>query len=765
MTQIHGFSTKGTRHLSRGNVYPNHRLCDTCSQLDFRKLFRDGIGNTILSSDSAANREMEEEEENDDEHRVQLGFIDEIAKRSDCPSCRLVTHVVRIGLPTILEPDFHSKTEDVDRISCTLGSSLGHEMNEWPKQDNAGPSAIWLNIVLDINHRHLKLRRGLVLDVEQTTPGRMRGSSPLTPFYSGRAINPDRVDFNIVKSWLETCKTIHTYRCGHVSPANPPGLPHFRVIDVVSRTVVDAPPACRYVALSYVVGPPSYGKSMFRLRRANSAGQDTSSIKLPPSLPRTFEDSMAVVREIGERYLWVDALCIFDDDAQDKKTHISSMADVYGRSLCTIVAAHGEDADAGLVGVRPNTRIGEPQYSEVVDGLRIYVSLPELTEELFKVEQMSLGEYLSESDEDDDYDSGLVNALTPVGWVSRAWTMQEGLLSPSCLFFTKSQAHWVCSAEQCSESIAEPPMKQRFMLKPTSWAATISSPMIGLTADDSDLQEIRDGTHFTTYSGLIEEYSKRELTFQHDKLDAVEGMFTAFKARFGPAVLWGIPEDFFDLALLWRFLRGSSLDRGLPRNTDLFPSWSWASWPSEVSYERERRIEFSTLALHAKPLNSYFKETVDGRRAPILQLMDDATPAPSSPSTHPPVAYSPFLHFEASTARFKIFNTRLPWSRILTDPPCHIDPQMDFGVDIWIDDARDQKRLHGTECDFVALSTWHDELARADNEFHPDAYRGPVYNVMCVEWRDGVAYRLGVGSIKTQLWERAGPVRRAIKLG
>jgi len=55
---------------------------------------------------------------------------------------------------------------------------------------------------------------------------------------------------------------------------------------------------------------------------------------------------------MGERYLWVDALCIIQDDSMDKEWQIARMGSIYSSAVFTIVAACGVDADAGLPGVR-----------------------------------------------------------------------------------------------------------------------------------------------------------------------------------------------------------------------------------------------------------------------------------------------------------------------------------------------------------------------------------------------------------------------------
>jgi hypothetical protein len=66
--------------------------------------------------------------------------------------------------------------------------------------------------------------------------------------------------------------------------------------------------------------------------------------------PRTIQDAIDLTRALGFQYLWVDALCIVQDEEETKELLISNMDAVYGHAALTIVAASGLDADAGLRG-------------------------------------------------------------------------------------------------------------------------------------------------------------------------------------------------------------------------------------------------------------------------------------------------------------------------------------------------------------------------------------------------------------------------------
>jgi len=88
-------------------------------------------------------------------------------------------------------------------------------------------------------------------------------------------------------------------------------------------------------------------------------------------LPRTISDAIALVRLLGERYIWIDSLCLIKDDNQDMTNGIQSMDIIYEMSHLTIVAANGDNADAGLQRVRTGSSPCNQVVEEVLPGVRL----------------------------------------------------------------------------------------------------------------------------------------------------------------------------------------------------------------------------------------------------------------------------------------------------------------------------------------------------------------------------------------------------------
>lgn len=225
------------------------------------------------------------------------------------------------------------------------------------------------------------------------------------------------MDTNIVRKWLHTCDNSHDHqrrigksvkapiedKVAHLQRKN-----RFRLIDVQTNTVVEISGAVRYFALSYV-----WGNGI-----AHHAANLRAGALQHSDLPRSIRDALILVRRLGERYLWVDSLCIDQSNAEEKADVVSRMGDTYTGAYATIIEAAGSDAEAGISRLHYDTTRGErPVTFESKQGR---VSLLPC---LVPLEGLIIG----------------------TKWASRAWTYQERLLSNRCLFLLKTEVIFSCS--------------------------------------------------------------------------------------------------------------------------------------------------------------------------------------------------------------------------------------------------------------------------------------------------------------------------------
>ncbi|KAL2075082.1 hypothetical protein VTL71DRAFT_24 [Oculimacula yallundae] len=138
--------------------------------------------------------------------------------------------------------------------------------------------------------------------------------------------------------WYQTCMNAHGICC---APKKPPGasLPGFRAINCLTDSfeIENISWSEKYVALSYVWGTGTENERW----------------------PATVKDAIAVTKKMKLKYLWVDRVCINQDDYEEKMFLVSKMDAIYEGAEFTIVNAAG-NARTGLPGVSQTIR--KPQH-------------------------------------------------------------------------------------------------------------------------------------------------------------------------------------------------------------------------------------------------------------------------------------------------------------------------------------------------------------------------------------------------------------------
>lgn len=151
------------------------------------------------------------------------------------------------------------------------------------------------------------------------------------------------IEWNRIREVIKTCRRDHVECQKAASPHLPGG---FRVIDVTNRCIVQKE-QCDFVALSYVWGADTsmitYKSNIEERRRHGSLSTSR--------MPQTLEDAIQVCQHLQERYLWIDRLCIIQDDAEDKARQIRSMDIIYSAARFVIMNTHGDGATYGIPGV------------------------------------------------------------------------------------------------------------------------------------------------------------------------------------------------------------------------------------------------------------------------------------------------------------------------------------------------------------------------------------------------------------------------------
>lgn len=337
-----------------------------------------------------------------------------------------------------------------------------------------------------------------------------------------------------------------------------------------------------YAALSYCWGTQSQKTTTKSTVQEHLAGIPVLE------LPATIQDAIKLCQCLDIQYLWVDSLCIVQDDSEDWHHEAAEMASIYGRSALTITTPHNSHCHESFDALKNTPQDGPPLpqilWEHHQEGKTITGTVT--------VRQKSL---TSGGGPPFPYSSGNINSP----WMARGWTLQEWLLSPRVLH-CGSERVWDCYQTWHSET-STGQARHDGALNDTesardSLAAHIFSRMARL--DPTILQGGLD----THWARLVEDFTSRTLSREMDKMPAIAGLATKFMEHSHAKVpgakylagLWdykGInpfsghayPTSQLPLGLLWR---RSSVQHMRPPAAYRAPSWSWAALDGPVSMFR-----------------------------------------------------------------------------------------------------------------------------------------------------------------------------------
>ncbi|ERF76321.1 hypothetical protein EPUS_04179 [Endocarpon pusillum Z07020] len=353
---------------------------------------------------------------------------------------------------------------------------------------------------------------------------------------------PSQVNYSRVVQWLEYCRSHHANRCTSEQPV----LAGLKLLDCSSFLVIAAPILFRYVALSYVWGGSKGGS-------CNGVTIFTGGAKVLRScLPNVVLDAIQVTKALGLRYLWVDKLCIDQDNPTLKHDQISQMDKIYRGAEVTIIAAAGEDDNYGLPGVGKRRRRAQPVAK--IGNIRLVSSMAHPH-----------------------------HTITSSRWWTRAWTYQEAVLSQRRLVFTEDQTYFECNRMNCSESFQGDLDVFHVTARSLFWGVHHPGIFSGEEGTSNLSSRLR-------YFDLASQYTAKELSFEEDSLKAFAGIMRHLRSSWYPICqVWGVPYEHngyksIRRGLLWCHKQHCWSTLAKPHRRSDFPSWSWAGWAGEIDF-------------------------------------------------------------------------------------------------------------------------------------------------------------------------------------
>ncbi|KAF2189976.1 HET-domain-containing protein [Zopfia rhizophila CBS 207.26] len=347
--------------------------------------------------------------------------------------------------------------------------------------------------------------------------------------------------FALLRAWLRWCDKSHD--CNNHDAKSETALPTRLLYvgnpnpDVLSLYCPKENDKVKYIALSHC-----WGKLTKERKREFCTTNDNIKTRLNGFsfliLPKTFRDAVRVTRELGIQYLWIDSLCIIQWNQKDWKHEATRMEGVFASAYCTIAATSAVDSEAGFL--KRNVS-NECILAQAASGRQFYIC----------ADTDGSNNHVDIDDFNDHVEKAPLN--------TRAWVMQERVLSRRTIHFSDKQMYWECGEGVYCENLTrlESYFRKKFFM-----------------GDRRTMEFI----HF-----LSEAYSKRHLTEDTDRCVAISGLEARIARARGCQSRYGIFQDFLHRNLLWQ-RSGHKKTKWIGYEPGIIPSWSWMAYDGGIQF-------------------------------------------------------------------------------------------------------------------------------------------------------------------------------------
>ncbi len=260
---------------------------------------------------------------------------------------------------------------------------------------------------------------------------------------------------------------------------------------------------------------------------------------LTSSLPQTLRDAVRVTWELGIQWIWIDSLCIHQDDPEEIATEVAQMHLVYGNSYITVSATRASHCSQGFL-----------HKSSLLAPATIGYKLP------FASPCGRLGSVILSR----------FKVTSPID--ERGWILQEHLLARRVLRFTDFQLHWACEHASVFEKEDTETLPSLHVKK-----VKVDYEMYKGIRDDN-----RNSRH---WMDIVQQFTKRNLTKDSDKLPALSGIAKVWAQTSKDPYLAGLWRSHLPLGLLWTSAQPFMQEKFRAYRA---PSWSWASLIGQVDW-------------------------------------------------------------------------------------------------------------------------------------------------------------------------------------
>ncbi|RYP62745.1 hypothetical protein DL771_009590 [Monosporascus sp. 5C6A] len=322
-----------------------------------------------------------------------------------------------------------------------------------------------------------------------------------------------------------------------------------RIIETQKATPLlqhNGEPWLYYAALSH-----RWSASTERSSTTKANFQSRTSGFMTSDLCQTFQDAVRVAREIGIPYLWIDSLCIIQDDSDDWEHESAIMGEIYMNSVVTFAAHSFAPPSAAADDCGGGDGFLERAFESEGDDPVLLGTVPGGSDQgegqTIRARRLRVFE--------------VDIAQSPLS--RRGWIVQERILPPRILHFFPRQLYWESRTfDLVRPEDGTPPMKDQDELREL---VVKQGNIVGATPLE--------------WFKVVERFCAASLTKPTDKLPAIAGLASQFQRRGDLTYFAGLFADRAVKGLLW-VARGPRLTRYANRA----PSWSWASVDGPIKY-------------------------------------------------------------------------------------------------------------------------------------------------------------------------------------
>lgn len=389
-----------------------------------------------------------------------------------------------------------------------------------------------------------------------------------------------------------------------------------RVLEVGKETVHLIEPRAQGMNCPYLTLSHCWGQT--EVIKLTTATIDSMQAGIPIlELPMLYQDVVTACIQLEIRYLWIDSLCIIQDQELDWTREIAAMGAVYSNALCNIEASHATDSSGRLFFSRNQTRIRPfPVTVEWHQDGPLQFFLIDLSVQL-------------------------ENDMKEAPLVKRAWVLQEQLLARRSIIYSKTQLHWMCRTQEASEMFpkAVPNLREGSDLLSHSLKPRPLQCLKGMIASRNPIHfdhwSYGSGSNISpveqfwfSWRSIVLDYTRRTLTLEQDKLAAIAGLASELQSNIDSQYIAGMWNFRFNIGydLCWRVSERADGRQPFRPAKYRAPTWSWASVEGVISYTHSSDYDItgdSQLAF----VEDVKVETLDGTatgpvRSASMQIRD-----------------------------------------------------------------------------------------------------------------------------------------------